>query len=239
MAAFWTEMARMSGMPVPLTSYLLLPPGSQPPPFSPALVSIDEMHPMMIQQLLQEFYALENPWVAQMVAQSLGLQQIYNVNPTRQITLPSGTSHIREFDSVGLPPFNPLIHFMTVIIQGQLTTVKVIFGVHLHRWTEFVAGFLELLGGINLAGGSPLSPQVLALADPKHPDQIELNVVNPQTNVRTPVASLPTGSAYNIVLNYSYSDNSVKVDGGIQGVGIAIGQHTLSSVTRQQAGGAR
>ena len=240
MMAFWTQMARMYGMPVPLTSYVLLPPGSQPPPFATAIISIDEMHPGSVMQLMQEFYNLENPWVAQMTAQSLGLMQIYNISPPRQVSLPSGASHVREFDCVGPPPFGFLLHFMAIIIQGQYATVKVLVGVKLEAWAQFIGPALSLVAGINLAGGSPIDAQILAIADPGHLDQVELNVIDPHTKLRTPVMSLPAGAAYNVTVNYNYTDNSTRVEGSITGVGIAVGQHSLSSVTTGRGhGGAR
>jgi hypothetical protein len=225
MAAYQMQMAAMFGMPVPLQSYLLVPPGSNPPPLSPALVILEELHPQAVPMFMQNLYGLEHPFVAMMNAASLGIQQIIATAPARQVPLPSGAAHIREFDGLSMPPMNQPIRFMVFAIQGMHSTVKVVIGINLYRWVEFIGPCLELVGGINLSGGQPIETKVLAVVDKNRDDQIEMNIVHPD-NTRVPVSAFPTVVYGNVVVNVH--DSSTHVGGYIQGTGIAVGQHSLS-----------
>ncbi len=213
----------------PMGGYALLPPGSTPPPVSPAIIAVDPIPPMMVPMLMQSLDGFENPFVQTMNAMSLGLKDVKRVAPARQMDLPSGTAHIREFDAVswsGQP-----VRMMVLVIQGQLATVKVVIGVNMQRWPEFIGPCMELVGGISLSGAMPVPAQVQAVLDKQHPDQIELDFVNPD-NTLTPFLALPTQVEgrqviNNFVLNV---DNSIRT-GDIKGAGIAIGPHSLAKVS--------
>ena len=86
----------------PMGGYALLPPGSTPPPVSPAIVGIDPIPPMMVPMLMQSLYGFENPFVQTMNAMSLGLKKVTRVAPARQMDMQAGTAHIREFDAVAM-----------------------------------------------------------------------------------------------------------------------------------------
>lgn len=235
MMEYSAMMARMRGIPQPLSMFLLLPPGSQLSQFTPAIVTVEEIDPMISQVVLMGMQNLESPDVAWGLAQSLQVQSVYNFAPMRQITLQNGTALVREFDAAGPPPFNVAIHLLILLIQGPVSTVKVMVMVQTQRWSEFLAPCLQFVGGINVSGGTSVPASVVALADPNHPDQLQLNIINPKTNQQTPVMSVPAGATYNVTIHMD--DRSTTVNGNIQGAGIVVGEHSLvSTAVRVESG---
>lgn len=236
MMQYSAMVARMRGVPQPLSMFMLLPPGSQLSQFTPAIVAVEEIDPVTSQVVLMGLQNLESPDVAWGLAQSLQVQYVFNFAPMRQIPLQNGTALGREFDAVGLPPFNVAIHALILLIQGPASTVKVMVLVQTQRWSEFLAPCLQFVGGINVSGGMSMPASVIALADPNHPDQMQLNIVNPRTNQQTPVMSVPAGAVYNVVIHMD--DHSTTVNGNIQGAGIAVGEHSLASTAIRAESGA-
>ncbi len=235
MMQYAAMIAQMQGIPQPLSTFMLLPPGSHLSQFTPAIVTVEEIDPMTSQIVLMGMQNLESPDVASGLAQSLQAQYVFNFAPMRQIPLQNGTALGREFDAVGFPPFNVAIHALILLIQGPISTVKVMVMVQTQRWSEFLAPCLQFVGGINVSGGMSMPASVIALADPNHPDQMQLNIVNPKTNQQTPVMSVPAGAVYNVTIRMD--DHSTTVNGNIQGAGIAVGAHSLaSSATRAESG---
>ncbi|HYK38074.1 MAG TPA: hypothetical protein VEV40_19095 [Alloacidobacterium sp.] len=236
MMEYSAMMARMRGIPQPLSMYLLLPPGSQLSQFTPAIVTVEEIDPMTSQVVLMGMQNLESPDVAWGLAQSLQVQYVFNFAPMRQIPLQTGTALGREFDAVGPPPFNVAIHLLVLLIQGPVSTVKVMVMVQTQRWSEFLAPCLQFVGGINVSGGTSMPASVVALADPNHPDQLQLNIINPKTKEQTPVMSVPAGAVYNVTIHMD--DHSTTVNGNIQGAGIAVGEHSLAATAIRAEHGA-
>ncbi|MGC1299296.1 MAG: hypothetical protein WA869_30090 [Alloacidobacterium sp.] len=229
-------MAQAQGIPQPLSMYFLLPPGVVLSQFTPAMVGVEEIDPMTSQVVLMGLQNLESPDVAWGLAQSLQAQYVYNFAPMRQIPLQSGMAIGREFDAVGPPPFNVALHMLILLIQGIRSTVKVMVMVQTQRWSEFLAPCLQFVGGINVSGGISAPASVVALADPNRPDQVQLNIVNPKTNQQMPIMSVPTGAVYNVTIHMD--DHSTTVNGSIQGAGIAVGAHSLSSTAVRAESGA-
>ncbi|MBX6360481.1 MAG: hypothetical protein IRZ03_10440 [Acidobacterium ailaaui] len=227
MMQYSAMMARMRGIPQPLSMFLLLPPGSQLSQFTPALVAIEELDPGTAQLAMMGIQNLESPDVAWGLAQSLQVQSVFNFTAMRQLTLQMGTGWCREFDAVGMPPFHVAIHALVMLVPGPQSSVKVMVMVHTQRWSEFLAPCLQLIGGMSITGGNPQPASVVAIADPRHPDQVQLNIINPRTEQQMPVMSVPAGAIYNVTIHMD--DHSVHVNGSIQGAGIAVGEHSLAS----------
>ncbi len=236
MMQYSAMMARMRGIPQPLSMFVLLPSGSQLSQFTPAIVAVEEMDLTTAQMAMMGIQNLESPDVAWGLAQSLQVQYVFNFTPMRHVPLQTGLALGREFDAVGMPPFNITIHVLVLLIQGPQSTVKVMVMVQTQRWSEFLAPCLQFVGGINTSGGSPLPSSVIAVADPKHPDQVQLNIVNPRTKEQMPVMSVPAGAIYNVTIHMD--DHSVNVNGSIQGAGIAVGEHSLASTAVRAETGA-
>lgn len=201
-----------------------MPSGSSPP-YIPGLVSIEPVHPMSVNLLLHEIYNLENPLIALANAQPLGLVNIVGMAPPRQTMLPSGTTHIREFDAVagnGQP-----VRVMVLAIVGLQTTVKVLIMLYLFRWAEFIGPCLQLVTSISLSGTPPVPTQLQAVVDEEHRDQIEFRVVT-KNNQSSPLTTFPIVYGDVTIINI---DESIKA-GNISGAGIAIGKHSNATVTK-------
>jgi hypothetical protein len=236
MMQYSAMLQQMRGIPQPLSLFMLLPPGSQLSQFTPAIVALEEIDPATSQVVFLGLQNLESPEVAWGLAQSLQVQYVFNFAPVRQIPLQSGIAWGREFDAIGLPPFNIAIHTLILLIQGQHSTVKVMLMVQTQRWSEFLAPCLQFVGGINVSGGASMPVSVVAVADPHRPDQMQLNIVDPKTRQQTPVMSVPAGAIYNVTIHMD--DHSTTVNGNIQGAGIAVGEHSLASTAARAEPGA-
>lgn len=220
-------LQQMQGIPPPYSNFLLLPPGSQFGPFTPAIVIVEELNPAMTQILQIGLNNLESPDVSASFAQSLQVQAVFNCSDIRQMQLQSGLALAREFDAIGYPPYQVAVHGLLLLMQGPNSVVKVMIAVHTQRWTEFLAPCLQFAGGINVSGGVALPASVMAIADPRQPELMQLNIINPKTHQPIPAMYVPTGATYNVTVNMT--DNSTTVNGSIQGAGIAVGQHSLAS----------
>lgn len=209
----------------PMGTYLLVPPGSQPPPFSTGLVMIEPVHPMNVNALLYNLYNLENPYVALMNAQSLGLANIMGMAPARQTMLPSGTTHIREFDAATFS--SQPVRVMVLVIVGDQATVKVVILLSLYYWAQFIGPCLQLVSGLSLSDTPPTPARLQAVVDEKHRDQIEYRVVT-KDNQEFPVTALPTVVGNLTIINI---DESIKA-GNVNGTGIVIGRHSTATVTK-------
>lgn len=203
--------------------YWLLPPGSNLFEI-PAIVQIRPVMPFELPMLLKNLYGLDDPLVAMANAANLGLANITGINPVRQINMPQGQAHIREFEAItnrGYPA-----RVMALAIQGTSAAVEVIIMINLYRWVEFIAPCLEFIGRINLSGATAASGQVRAVVDKNHPDQIEYQLVNSDNTV-TPITALPTAVGNITIINI---DNSIKT-GNINGTGVVVGNHSTAKVT--------
>lgn len=209
----------------PMGVYMLVPPGSHPPPLSPGLVIIDPVHPMAVNPLLHNIYNLENPYLALMNARSLGLANILGVAPARQTMLPGGITHIREFDAVSFS--TQPVRAMVLAIVGPQATVKVLVVLNLYRWAEFIGPCLQLVSSISLSGTPSLPAHLQAVVDEWHRDQVEFRVVT-QNNQAFPLTTLPTVYGNVTIINI---DESIKA-GNVNGTGIVIGRHSTTTVTK-------
>jgi hypothetical protein len=212
----------LTGDPVSGT-YWLLPPGSNIIEI-PALVQIRPVHPYELQMLLQNLYGFDNPYVAMLNAMNLGLVNIIGTLPVRQVNLPQGRTHIREFDAItirGLP-----VRVMVIVIQGDQAAVEVVTMLNLYRWVEFIGACLEFVNRINLLGMPSSTASLRAVIDEKRKDQVEYQLVNPD-NTEIPLTAFPTAVANVTIINV---DNSIKT-GDINGTGVVVGSHSTSKVS--------
>lgn len=206
--------------------YRILPPGSGLLD-RPAQVQIRTVQLFELQQLLQNVYGFDNPMVAQMNATGLGMVSVTGMLPVRQVSLPQGAGHIREFEGLtmrGLP-----VRVMEIVIVGQQTAVELVVMMNLFRWTEFAAPCLSLIAQLTLAGAAPAPAKLQALIDQNRPDQVEYQMVTPGQQP-VPLTALPTSVQGTTVINYG----TIVETGNINGTGIAIGSHTVSKVESQE-----
>ena len=202
--------------------YRILPPGSAPWD-RPAQVQIRAVPPVELGLLLQNVYGVDNPMVAQMNAANLGMVSVTGMLPVRQVQLPQGVGHIREFEGLtvmGLP-----VRVMEIVIVSQQAAVELVVMMNLFRWTEFAGPCLSLIAQLALAGAAPAPARLQALIDQNRRDQVEYQMVTPGQQP-VPLTALPTSVQGITVINYG----TIVETGNINGTGIAIGSHTVSKV---------
>jgi hypothetical protein len=221
MAAMQQQWAAMAGMPAPLSMFVFLPAGMPPPPHGAAYVAIEELPPLIAQQLLFNMHNLHDPGVAMMGAQSLRVAQIVASAPVRSVKFPGGEAMVREIDAVGFSGMP--VRFGIYLLQGPSISVKVLLGTLQHRWMEFLPLCLRLIGSINLTGGEPHRPEVLAIVDPQHPEQVELNFVDPASRQRVPVTAVPN-QGVNGQPAIQIIKQQIVVNGSVTGQNIALGE---------------
>ena len=204
--------------------YWLLPPGSSPPEV-PAIVQIRPVQSLELQALLQNLYGFDNPYVAQMNAMNLGLASVIGALPVRQINLPQGAAHVREFDAVTMRNYPARV--MVFVIQGLQASVEVVVMMNLYRWMEFAGPCLEFVGRINLAGTGlvPYTSQLRAVVDEQRKDQIEYQLIGPDDKP-IPLTAFPTNMGH-VTINVG----TLIQTGDINGTGIAIGTHSTAKVS--------
>lgn len=212
----------LNGDPVTGT-YWLLPPGSSPMDI-PALLQIRSVNPYELPMLLQHLHGFDNPYVAMTNAMNLGLVNVLGTMPIRQVNMPQGVTHIREFDAVTMRGFP--VRVMVLVIQGQQAAVEVVVMLNLYRWAEFIAPSLNLVSAITLAGAAPTPTQLQAVVDNAHRDQVEYRLVGPD-NSSVPLTAMPVVYGNVTIINM---DNSIKT-GNINGTGIVVGEHSTATVT--------
>jgi hypothetical protein len=182
---------------------------------------------LVLPTLLHNIYNFDNPFVnpfAQMNFVSLGLSQMIGTQPMRQAGLPQGTAHIREFDAITVRGFP--VRVMIIVIQGPQSAVEVVVMLNLFRWVEFIAACLDFVARIRLAGSPATTPQLRAVIDKNHTDQIEYQFVGRDEHT-IPLTSMPTTVGGTTII----SAHQVIVTGSINGTGIAIGDHTTARVS--------
>jgi hypothetical protein len=206
----------------PMGMYRLLPPGSTPMDME-AMVQIRSVPPFQLPQLLQSMYGSQNPWVAQMSAQGLGIAQVTGTLPARQVQLPQGTGHILEFE--GLTMFGFPVRVMVIAVEGMQAAVEIDVMMNLYRWTEFASPCLSILTQVTLAGMAPAQAQLQAVVDEQRTDQVEYQVVAPGQQP-IPLTALPTNVGGTTVIHV---DTLIQT-GDIQGTGITVGSHSVSTV---------
>jgi hypothetical protein len=215
----------LNGMPA-LGTYWLMPPGVTQFDVQ-ALVQIRPVNPFELQPLLQNLYSFDNLQIAQMNAYNLGLGQVLGIMPGRQMQMPQGLTHIREFDAVTLRGFP--VRVMEMVMQGAMASVEVVVMMNLYRWTQFVAPCLDFVGRINLAGTPQAIPQLRAVMDQNRTDQIEYQFVTPGSQPVS-VTSLPTNVGGTTIIHI---DTLIQTR-DINGTEVAIGPHSTAAVQAGQ-----
>jgi len=193
-----------------------------------ALLQIRPVQAFELQALIQNLYSFENPMVAQYNAMNLGLAGVLGILPVRQVQMPQGLTHIREFDAVNFVGV-PLRVMVFVMISPQ-AAVEVIVLLNLYRWTAFVASCLDFVGRISLGGVPQAAPQLLAVVDETRKDQIEYQFVGPNQQP-IPVTALPTNVGGTMIINVG----TLIQTGDINGTGIAVGTHSTATVKADKA----
>jgi|SRR5580658_752607 hypothetical protein len=191
-----------NAMPLdPFGGYMVLPPGSSPPPFSMALIWISPIAPAAFPTLLQTYYEFDNPMVAMSNAYSLGLINILQVAPLRQSNMNGASAYIREFDAVsqnGHPT-----RLTAILLQGPASALQVIVGVNLYQWAQFIGPALQFVAGIQLTGTCQGTGSIQAFMEhPQSPD-VQFAVVNHDGSA-TPLVTLPAQNdkGQSVVINY-------------------------------------
>ena len=211
------------GAPEVLTTFLVIPPGLDSSTHLPAAVYVDELPLYTFSSHVNDLYQeVDNPVQAAVEGRRLGLQSFTPISPARSIELPSGRSHVREYEGSFVNPDGVRVRSVIFLLQGKVTAVKVVVGIQLDRWAEFVGACFEFVGGINVGGGAPLQAAVVALVDGRHEDIVEMNILDLASNVSTPITTLPARIGGATVINI---DHSIHIEGSIQGSGIAVGKN--------------
>jgi hypothetical protein len=213
---------------IPLAGvYRLLPPGVTPFDIQ-AGIQIRPVDAVSLPVLLQNLYAMENPMVGFANAANLGLANVLGMLPVRQVQMPQGLTHIREFDGVTMLGFP--VRVMVLVIQGAQSSVEVVVMVNLYRWMEFIGPCLDFVGRINLGGIPQAPPKLQALVDKNRKDQIEYQLVPPNQQP-IPLTALPTSVGGTTIIHV---DTLIQT-GNINGTGIAVGTQSTASVRTENA----
>jgi len=207
--------------------YRLLPPGVTAFDVQ-ALLQIRPVPPFELQALLQNVYAMENPAVAWTNAINLGLANVTGMMPVRQVQMPQGLTHIREFEGVNMVGYP--VRVMEIVMQGPQSSVEVLVLMNLYRWMEFAAPCLDFVGRISLGGVQQAAPQLRAVVDEKNKDQIEYQLVRPGQQP-IPLTALPTNVGGTTIIHV---DTLIQT-GNINGTGIAVGTHSTATVKQGEA----
>jgi hypothetical protein len=207
--------------------YRLLPPGATPYNID-ALLQIRPVQPGDLQALLQNVYSMDNPMMALAQVASLGLTNVLGVLPVRQVQMPQGLTHIREFNALNL--YQMPLRIMEIVMIGTQSAVEVLVLMSLYRWMDFVAPCLDFVGRISLGGVPQAAPQIRAVVDQNRQDQIEYQLVSPD-HAPVPLTALPTSFGGTTIIHV---DTLIQT-GNINGTGIAVGTHSTAAVTSQSS----
>jgi hypothetical protein len=203
-------------------AYCVIPPGSNPPPMSMAMILINPVPPQAFPVLLQTYYTFDNPMVALSNAYSLGLVNILQVAPLRQSNMNGATAHIREFDAVSMS--GQPTRMTAILLQGQTSSVQAVIGINLYCWAQFAASTLQFVAGIQLAGTSQGPGEVRAFMQHEQASDVNLQIVGKDKSV-TDVMTVPAQFEGKTVINkfegpVYFGDNidyrNAEVSGNIQ-----------------------
>ena len=165
--------AGFNAMPVDaMGGYWVLPPGSAPPPYSPALIWLEPVMPQFLPVLLQTYYNFDNPMVAMSNAQSLGLMNVLGVAPLRQTNLNGASALVREFDGMSLN--GTPMRMSGLLLQGPTSALQVIIGINLYMWVQFTGPSMQFLAGIRLQGTAEVGGGVRSVIDPNNLSQVQV-----------------------------------------------------------------
>lgn len=202
------------------------PPGSWGPPNGPALVWLLPISPFQVNNLRQHYLNFDNPAVAAMNAQSLGLLSVLRVAPLRQTVLNGANALVREFDALS---FNGQpVRMSAILLFGPQSTLQCIVGISLYRWVEFVGGTLQFLGNLHLNGTSSSPGEVRSVIDRNDLNRVEMQVVNADRSV-APIMSMPTAVAGTPVFQIHVEAGGTLRFGDVQGTNVQIGNHNTAN----------
>jgi hypothetical protein len=169
---------------------------------------------------------MEDGMLAQREAQALGIASIVRIGPPRSAPMCGGVGHIREFDGIAFGT-GSLYRLAVGVLAAGNNVVAFNTGIDTARWTEFIVPCISFIASINLVGGTPLTAATLqAVLDPQKSDQVEFRIVNPDRTT-APITAMPLYVGKIEVFNI---DHSIRT-GHIGGVGVAIGSHSIASLT--------
>jgi hypothetical protein len=205
-------------------SFAILPPGSTPPPATPAIVVLESVPPMFVLPLRQGLYSMDNPMAAMMQGMSMGIYSMHALGPARQIPFAGSVADIREMEGVSVTSGQPL-RLVMMLLQGARGALKVVMSINLYRWQEFFAECIEFAGSINVSGQfEPLPPPVNYQLDNTR-QQVSVQVAGHTFN------TMPMVVQGNVVFNIN--DQSITT-GDISGnEGLALGAQSNASVLKK------
>ncbi|WP_348268218.1 hypothetical protein P8936_03060 [Edaphobacter paludis] len=201
------------------------PPGSTPPPNSPALIWILPVMPPYLPGLVQHYYNFDNPMVAAYNARSLGLQSVLRITPLRQTTLNGVMTLVREFDALSMDG-HP-IRMSAMLLQGPTSAVQCVVGISLYRWVEFAGSTLQFVANLQLNGTSAVPGEVRTLIDKNNLNHVEMQLVNADSSVVTPIMSLPTTVGQSQIFEIHVEAGGSLSFGDVKGTNVQIGDHNI------------
>ncbi len=208
------------------------PSGSWGPPNGPALVWLLPISPFQVQNLRQHYLNFDNPMVAAMNAQSLGLLNVLRIAPLRQTVLNGANALVREFDALSLN--GQPVRMSAILLFGPQSTLQCIVGISLYRWVEFVGPTLQFVGNLQLDGTSASPGEVRSVIDRNDLNRVEMQVVNADRSV-APIMSMPTAVAGTPVFQIHVEAGGSIRFGDVQGTNVQIGNHNTSNSLSPQA----
>ncbi|MEO6780335.1 MAG: hypothetical protein ABI196_05380 [Bradyrhizobium sp.] len=205
---------------------VFLPAGSNLSPGSPAFISIQPVPLEQVPQLLFWLSGMDNAFIGMMNAQSLGISRVLGVGPARSAPMGGGVGHIREFD--GIDGFTGRLYRVTLVTMvGTTHALKLVMGIQIERWAEFMVPCLTFMASISIGQSGPVAaPTLQAIVDPRKRDQVEFRMVNPDRTT-APITAMPLFVGKMEVYDI---DQSIRT-GNINGVGIAVGTHSAASLS--------
>jgi hypothetical protein len=199
------------------------PPGSTPPPNSPALIWVLPVMPPYLPGLVQHYYNFDNPMVAAYNAQSLGLLSVLRITPLRQTTLNGVMTLVREFDALSIN--GQPIRMSAMLLQGPSSAVQCVVGISLYRWVEFAGSTLQFVANLQLDGTYAAPGEVRTLIDKNNLNHVEMQLVNADSSVVAPIMSLPTTVGQSQVFQIHIEAGGSISFGDVKGTNVQIGDH--------------
>jgi hypothetical protein len=215
----------MATPPDPMTGgSFAWPPGSTPPPNSPALIWLLPIMPFQLQGLRQHYLDFDNPMVANFNAQTLGLMSVLRIAPLRQTTLNGASALIREFDALSMN--GQPVRMSAMLLQGPTSAVQCVVGINLYLWVQFAGPALQFVGKIQLNGTFAAPGEVRSVIDKKHLSRVEMQLVNADHSV-APIMTLPTTVEGSQVFQIHVEAGGTLTFGNVKGTNVQIGDHNI------------
>jgi hypothetical protein len=201
------------------------PPGSTPPPNSPALIWTLPVMPPYLPGLIQHYYNFDNPMVAEYNARSLGLMSVTRIAPLRQTTLSGVTTLVREFDALSMD--GTPIRMSAMLLQGPSSAVQCVVGISLYRWAEFTGATLQFVANLQMNGTNTVPGQVRTIIDKDNLNNVEMQLVHDGSSEVTSIMKLPTVVGGTVVYQINVMGNGNLAFGDVKGTDVQIGGHNI------------